>query len=133
MVGDVLVAIAALLGKVVVPAEEVEQGADQVLFGDGLVGVPVGGDLVQEVGQGGAEGVKFLLPRDRFMPGGGVADAFGQEVLGKELAGHGRGRGLKGSYRRENVTRIRRKCRIHLAMRDHSRFPGRFRGRATGR
>ena len=133
MVGDVLVAIAALLGQVFIPAEESEQRADQVLFGGGLVGVLVSGDFVQEVGQGGAEGVKVLLLRDRFMPGGGAADAFGQEVLGKELAGHGRGRGLKGSYRRENVTRIGRKCRIHLAMRDHCRFPGRFRGRVIGR
>ena len=65
-----------------------EQRADQVLFGGGFVGGLVGGDLVQEVGQGGAEGVKVFLPRDRFMPGGGVADAVGQEVLGKELAGH---------------------------------------------
>ena len=38
MVGDVLVAIAALLGQVFVPAEESEQRADQILFGGGFVG-----------------------------------------------------------------------------------------------
>ena len=45
MVGDVLVAVGALLRQVVGPAEQLEDRPDEVLLGDGLVGLPVLGEL----------------------------------------------------------------------------------------
>ena len=83
--GDVLAAAGGLLGKVVGPAEELEQGADEVLFGLGFVGVLGGGEVLEEAAgfvtegvEGGALGLAL----------GGVADAVGEEVLGEEVAGH---------------------------------------------
>ena len=74
MVGDVLVA--ALLGQVVVPAEQFEEGADELHLGGGFVdGVEAGGFL--EKGEGlGAEGVEVCWLGEGFLPGGGVEDAF---------------------------------------------------------
>ena len=58
MIGDVFVAVAALLGKVVVPTEQFEQRADQLLLGGGLVdGVKVGG-ICEKGERLGAEGIE---------------------------------------------------------------------------
>ena len=72
------------MGEVVGPAEELEQGADRVLFGLGFVGVVVGGKVLEEavggvteLGEGGGLGATL----------GGGADAAGEELLGEELAG----------------------------------------------
>ena len=83
MVGDVLVLVAALLGQVVVPAEQFEEGADQFHLGGGFVdGVEVGGFF--EKGEGlGAEGVEVCGLGEGFLPGGGVEDAFFEEVVGE--------------------------------------------------
>ena len=74
-----------MLGEVVGPAQELEQGADEVLFGLGFVGVVGGGEVLEEAaggvleqGEGGGLGAAL----------GGGADAVGEEVLGEELAGH---------------------------------------------
>ena len=47
-VGDVFAAAGGLLGEVVGPAEELEQGADEVLLGLGFVGVVGGGEVLEE-------------------------------------------------------------------------------------
>ena len=58
MIGDVFVVVAALLGQIVSPTEQFEEGADQLLLGGGLVdGVKVGGVLDKGV-RLGAEGVE---------------------------------------------------------------------------
>ena len=87
-VGPVFAAGGGWLGEVVGPAEELEQGADEVLFGVVFVGVVGGGEVVEEavggvteVLEGGGLGAAF----------GGLADAVGEEVLGEEVAGHGGG------------------------------------------
>ena len=74
-----------MLGEVVGPAEELEQGADEVLLGLGFVGVVGGGEVLEEAAgfvtegdEGGALGLAL----------GGLADAVGEEVLGEEVAGH---------------------------------------------
>ena len=74
-----------MLGEVVGPAQELEQGANEVLFGLGFVGVVVVGEVLEEAagflmkrGEGGGLGAAL----------GGGADAVGEEVLGEELAGH---------------------------------------------
>ncbi len=58
MIGDVFVAVAALLRQVVAPAEQLEERADDLLLGGGLVyGVKAGG--LFEKGEGlGAEGIE---------------------------------------------------------------------------
>ena len=85
VVGDVLVAVGALLGQVVGPAEEVEGRPDEVLLGDGLVGLPVPGEVAVDAGEALPEGgaVRF-----RRRPLGGGLYAVGEEVVGEELAGH---------------------------------------------
>ena len=55
MVGDVLVAVRALLGQVVGPAEEVEDRPDEVLLGDCLVGLPVLGESLVDAGEAAPE------------------------------------------------------------------------------
>ena len=60
MVGDVLVAVGALLGQVVGPAEEVEDRPDEVLLGDRLVGLPVLGELAVDAGEAPPEGRRRL-------------------------------------------------------------------------
>ena len=66
-------------GKLSGPAKEFEQGADEVLFGLGFVGVVEVGEFVEEAaggvtkgGEGGGLGAAL----------GGGADAVGEEVLG---------------------------------------------------
>ena len=79
MIGDVFVVVAALLGQVVDPAEEIEEGADEFLLGGGLVdGVEGGGVFEEGVGLG-AEGVEVGGLGQGFLPGGGVEDAFFEE------------------------------------------------------
>ena len=47
----------------------------------------VGGFL--EKGEGlGAESIEFCGLGERFLPGGGVEDAFFEKVAGEQLAGH---------------------------------------------
>ena len=88
VIGDVLVLVAALLGQVVGPAEQIEEGADELLLGGGLV-QGVEGCGVLEAGAGlGAEGVEVGGLGEGFLPGGGAADAFFEKVVGEELAGH---------------------------------------------
>ena len=88
MVGDVLVAVAALLRQVLGPAEQLEQRADQLVLGGGLVdGVEAGG-VVEQGERVGAEGFELRGIGQGFLPGLGAEDAFFEEVGGEELAGH---------------------------------------------
>ena len=85
VVGDILVAVRTLLRQVVGPAEELEGRPDEVLLGEGLVGLmvlPEGlVDADEVLPEGGAV-------RCRRRPLGGGLDAVGEEVVGEELAGH---------------------------------------------
>ena len=85
MVGDILVAVGALLRQVVGPAEEVEGRPDEVLLGEGLVGLMVLPEGLVGLGEALPEGgaVRF-----RRRPLGGGLYAVGEEVVGEELAGH---------------------------------------------
>ncbi len=56
-VRDVFATAGGLLGEVVGPAEELEQGADEVLFGLGFVGVVVVGEVLEEAA-GREEGMR---------------------------------------------------------------------------
>ena len=88
MIGDVLVVVAALLGQVVDPTEQFEEGADELLLGGGLVdGVKVGG-LLEEGVRLGAEGVEVCGLGQGFLPSGGVEDAVFEKVVGEQLARH---------------------------------------------
>ena len=88
VVGDVFVVVAALLGQVVGPAEQLEEGADELLLGGGLVdGVEVGG-LFEEGERLGAEGVEVGGLGQGVLPGAGVADAFFEKVAGEQVTGH---------------------------------------------
>ena len=88
MVGDLFVAVAALLGQVVGPAEEFEEGADELLLGGGLVyGVEGCGVLEEGVGLG-AEGFEVCGLGEGLLPGAGAQDAFFEKVVGEKLAGH---------------------------------------------
>ena len=80
--------VAALLGQVVSPAEQIEEGPDQLLLGGGLVdGVEVGGILDKGV-RFGAEGVEVCGLGQGFLPGVGVEDAIFEKVVGEQLTGH---------------------------------------------
>ena len=88
VIGDVFVAVAALLGQVVGPAKELKEGADELLLGGGLVdGVEGGGVFEEGVGLG-AEGVEVCGLGEGFLPGGGVEDAFFEKVVGEQMTGH---------------------------------------------
>ena len=63
VVWDVLVAVGALLGQVVGPAEELEDRPDEVLLGDGLVGLPVLGEVTVGAGEALPEGGVVTLRR----------------------------------------------------------------------
>ena len=89
VVGDVLVAGRPLLRQVVRPPEQLQDRPDQVLLGDGLVGVRGAGEGVVAVEEGGAEGGEGLRVRGGRLPLGGGPDAVGEEVVGEELAAHG--------------------------------------------
>ena len=72
-------------GRSSVQPKKFQQGADEVLFGLGFVGVVEGGEVVEEAaggvtegGEGGGLGAAL----------GGGTDAVGEEVLGEEVAGH---------------------------------------------
>ena len=88
VVGDVLVAVGALLGEVVGPAEQLEDGADQVLLGGGLVGGRGGGEGVVARAEAVAEGVERGGVVEGGAPFGGFAYALGEEVFGEEPALH---------------------------------------------
>ena len=88
VVGDVLVLVAALLGQVVGPAEELEEGADELHLGGGLVQGVEGGGVLEEGAGLGAEGIEVYGLGEGFLPGGGVEDAFFEKVVGEKLAGH---------------------------------------------
>ena len=91
MIGDVFVVVAALLGQIVDPTEQLEQRTDQLLLGGGLVdGVKVGG-IFEEGERLGAEGVEVWGLGQGFLPGVGVEDAFFEEVVGEKLTGHCKG------------------------------------------
>ena len=83
VVGDVLVVVAALLGQVVGPAEELEEGADELHLGGGLVQGVEGGGVLEEGAGLGAEGVEVCGLGEGFLPGGGVEDAFFEKVVGE--------------------------------------------------
>ncbi len=87
-VGDVFVAVAALLRQIVAPAEQVEQRADQLLLGRGLVDGVKAGRVVEQGERLGAKGVKLRGFGQGGLPGVGVEDAFFEEVAGEKLAGH---------------------------------------------
>ena len=75
------------LGQVLVPTEQLEEGADQLRLGGGFAnGVEVGGLFEKRVCLG-AEGVEAGGLGEGFLPGGGVEDAFFEKVAGEELAG----------------------------------------------
>ena len=88
VIGDVFVAVAALLGQVVGPAEEFEEGADELLFGGGLVDGVEGGGVLEEGLGVGAEGFEVGGLGEGFLPGAGAEDAFFEKVVGEELSGH---------------------------------------------
>ena len=88
MVWDVLVAVGALLGEVVGPAEQLEDGANQVLLGGGLVGGRGGREGVVAGADAVAEGVERGGGVERVAPFGGFAYALGEEVFGEEPALH---------------------------------------------
>ena len=90
MIGDLLVAAAALPGQVVGPAEQLEHGPDQLLLGGGLVHRMKAVGLFEKGVGPGAEGVEVSGLGEGFLPGGGVEDALFEKVAGKELAGHSR-------------------------------------------
>ena len=91
MIGDVFVVVAALLGQIVSPTEQFEEGPDQLLLGGGLVdGVEVGGILDKGL-RLSAEGVEVCGLGQGFLPGVGVEDAFFEEVVGEKLTGHCKG------------------------------------------
>ena len=88
MVGDVFVAVAALLGQIVDPTEQLKQGTDQLLLGGGLVdGVKVGG-IIEKGMRLSAEGDEFRGLGQGFLPGIGAEDAFFEKVAGEKLARH---------------------------------------------
>ena len=88
VIGDVFVAVAALLGQVVGPAEQIEEGADELLLGGGLVYGVEGGGVLDKGVRLGAEGVEVCGLGEGFLPGGGVEDAFFEKVVGEQLTGH---------------------------------------------
>ncbi len=88
-VGDVLVAGRALLRQVVVPAQQLQERADQLLLGDRLVGVRVAAECVEAVDHGAREVGEGLRLFDRLPPFGRRPDAVAEEVLGEELPWHG--------------------------------------------
>ena len=88
MVGDVLVAVAALLGQVLGPAEQLEQRPDQLVLGGGLVDGVEAGRIFEKGERLGAEGFELRGLGQGFLPGFGAADAFFEKVGGEELAGH---------------------------------------------
>ena len=97
MVGNLLVAVAALLRQVVAPGDQLEQRADQLLLGRGLVD-RVKADRIVELGERlGAEGFELRGLRQGFPPGVGVEDAFLEKTGGEELAGHWRWQMWRGS------------------------------------
>ena len=88
VVGDVFVEVAALLGEVVGPAEQVEEGADELLLGGGFVDVVEGGGVVDEGLGVGAKVVEFCGLGEGFLPGVGEEDTFFEKVVGEELTRH---------------------------------------------
>ena len=99
MVGNVLVAVAALLRQEVAPAEQIQQGADQLLLGRGLVDRVKAGRIVEQTERLRAEGLDLRGLRQGFLPGVGVENAFFEKVGGEELAGHWRWQMWRGSRR----------------------------------
>ena len=66
----------------------IEEGADELLLGGGLVyGVEGCGVLEEGLGVG-AEGFEVGGLGEGFLPGGGAEDAFFEKVAGEKLAGH---------------------------------------------
>ena len=88
MVVVVLVAVAALLRQEVGPAEQLQQRADQLLLGRGLVYRVKAAGVVEQGERLGAEGVKLSGIGQGFPPGVGVVDAFFEKIAGEKLAGH---------------------------------------------
>ena len=88
MIGDVLVADAALLRKVVGPAEQFEQGADQLLLGRGLVDRAKAGRIVEQGERLRAEGFELRGLGQGFLQGVGVEYAFFEKVGDEKLTGH---------------------------------------------
>ena len=86
MVGYVLVACGGLLGQVVCPAQQLEQRADQVLLGGGLVRTRGGGEAVVAPPDLSAEGVELPSGVRGLAPFRRVADALRQKVFGEKLA-----------------------------------------------
>ena len=87
-VGPVFAAGGGWLGDVVGPTEQVEQGANEFLFGLSFVGLVVGGEVLEEAAGSVTKGDEGRALR---LALGGEADAVGEEVLGEEVAGHGGG------------------------------------------
>ena len=91
MIRDVFVVVAALLRQEVIPAQQFEQGANQLHLGRGFVdGVKVDG-LVEQGERVGAEGAEDCGLGEGFLPSGGVQDAFFEKVAGEKLARHCKG------------------------------------------
>ena len=85
MVGDVLVAVGALLRQVVGPAEELEDRPDEVLLGEGLVGLPVPGEVAVDAGEALPEAGVGRSFGWAHRPFAGGLDAVGEEVVGERV------------------------------------------------
>ena len=89
VVGDVLVAGRPLLRQVVCPPEQLQDGPDEILLGDRLVGISGARESLVALEDGFPEGGEGLRVGGGRLPLGGGPDAVGEEVVGEELAAHG--------------------------------------------
>ena len=88
IVGDVLVAGCPLLRKVVGPSQELQDRANQLLLGDGLVGAFGATQRVVALTNAIPKYGKCRRVRDGRAPLGGRIYAFGQDVVREQIAGH---------------------------------------------
>ena len=88
IVGDVLVASCPLLRKVVGPSQELQDRANQLLLGDGLVGAFGAAQRIAALTNAIPKCGKCRRARDGRAPLGGRLYAFGQEVVREQIGGH---------------------------------------------
>ena len=88
MVGDILMESRGLLGKVVGPPEQLQDGANQFLLRDCLVRVRGTAQCVVPFPNAVPERLECVGGRDRLPPFGRGAYPLGQKVLGKQVTRH---------------------------------------------
>ena len=88
VVGNVLPARRSLLWQIIGPSEQLEDRPDQVLLGDRFVGVRGTAEGLVPPGNVLPESGERLGVVNRDLPLGCGLYAVGEEVMGKQLAGH---------------------------------------------